>query len=198
VDTATVSSPAEPSHLQGIDSHLPALRWALDAVPDGPVLEFGGGLHSTPAIINAGRDLVTIEPHPDWRMWLRIKYGWEHHTYEVYESFYSGDLPQREWAVVLIDHQPYEGDEWSWLEARAEALSVVRGWCGIALVHDWHIGQGHHERLVRSYQHAAWYAPSDGSFHTALCSDSIDVAAATIQGGYVYATRDTAPKEFPN
>lgn len=161
------------------------------------MLEFGGGLHSTKAILDAGRDLVTIEPDPEWRRWLRIQYGWKHDTYEVWPEF-GNNLAQIEWAVVFIDHQPYQGDEWSWLTARAEALAVVRGWTQLALVHDWHIGEGHMERVVRWYDYAAWYAPSDGSFHTALASDTLDVRQADIPDGYVYATQADAPSTFPN
>lgn len=169
-------------------SHLPALRWAHETA-GGSVLEFGGGLYSTAYLYELdalGVETATIEADPEWRDWLE-------ETYPGHRVV--AEMPEGTWGTVLIDHG--EG-EWEWIDTRAAALEAVRGRCGIALVHDWHIGIGHRDDIVTAYTHHGWYAPDDGTMHTALCSDIYEVRGAQIEGGNVYTGWDDAPEEYPN
>lgn len=177
---------------KGTDSHLPVLAWA-QAHTAGSVLEFGGGMYSTPQLVEWKRHgfrTATIEESPKWRAWMRDK--WPNHR--VYDRL-TTELLDEGWGVVLIDHG--EG-EWAWIDARAAALTAVRGHCEVALVHDWHIGPGHRGELVEEWAHHAWFAPYSGMMHTAICSDSVEVETARIPGGRIYTGWDNAPTEWPN
>lgn len=176
----------------GIDSHLPVLRWAQKA-SSGSVLEFGGGLHSTSALVMwdwLGYRTATIEEDVRWRDYLAERYP----THRIVASATQELLAER-WGVVLIDHG--EG-EWTWIDARAKALEAVRGFCQIAMVHDWHIGPGHRDDIVGSFRYHGWFAPDGNLMHTAICSDVIDVTKAEIVGGRIYTSWEDAPMEWPN
>jgi hypothetical protein len=77
-------------------------------------------------------------------------------------------------------------------------LELVRPHCRVALVHDWHIGKGHRYDVVMSWQHYGWFAPDDGTMHTAICSDELSISDAEIPGGRIYTGWDDAPTEWPN
>lgn len=172
---------------EGTASHLPVLKWAQAEVQEhgwgGSVLEYGGGMFSTEFLHELDRlgfPTLTIEADPEWTEWL--------------EKAYPGHRivakpPDDWWDVVLIDH----GKDGTWIDERAFALRAVRNRCGIALVHDWHIGRGHRERDVRAWRYHGWYAPDAGTMHTAIVSDHVDVGKAVIPGGYIYTDWDDAP-----
>lgn len=175
----------------GIDSHLPVLRWAQEHSGDGSVLEFGGGMHSTAQLVKfeaEGFRTATIEADPEWRAWLKEQWP-EHPVHEDMRVLGQG------WGTVLIDHG--EG-EWAWIDARAAALEACRGNALTALVHDWHIGPGHRGELVESWPHHGWFEPEDGTMHTAICSEVLDVKNAEILGGRIYTSWDDAPEVWPN
>jgi hypothetical protein len=177
----------------GIDSHLPVLKWA-QRITGGAVLEFGGGMHSTAFLVDLdafGLRTATIEADEEWRKLLRERWP-DHHTFGPKATDLLLSLG---WGVTLIDHG--EG-EWAWIDQRADALMAVRGHTRIALVHDWHIGPGHRDDLVGAWKHHAWFAPDDGTMHTAMCSDSVAVEEAEILGGRVYSGWEDAPSEWPN
>jgi hypothetical protein len=172
----------------GTSSHLPVLQWACSQTR-GPVLEFGGGLYSTAYLESLDRETCTIEAEPAWQQELRERWP-DHHI----EPALTRRLLEHYWGVVLIDHGI---GEWAWIDERAAALQQVRGFCEVALVHDWHIGPGHREDTVNAYSFHAWFAPDDGTMHTAMASDVLDVTHAVIPGGRVYTASD-APKDYPN
>ena len=90
-------------------THLPALMRAL-ALTDGPVLELGMGLFSTPylhyACALAGRDLVSYENNAGWAA-IFEPYRSHKHTINVVESWDEADI-EYVWDVVLVDHSPSE------------------------------------------------------------------------------------------
>lgn len=171
----------------GTASHLPVLRWAIE-VAGHRVLEFGGGLFSTAVLHEFDPWTVTIERDAEWHA-------------KLVEDFPGHRITDNEavvaegWDVALIDHGT---GEWEWIDQRAAALTSCQGHVGIALVHDWHIGPGHRDDVVARFRFHAWFAPDDGSMHTAMASDIYDVADARIEGGAVYTTYANAPAEFPN
>lgn len=91
-------------------SHLPVLLQAL-ALTDGPVLELGMGVTSTP-ILSAwcqleGREVVSVENDVDISNWGENHYGANHHRIEYVESWDAAPI-DRPWDVALIDHSPSE------------------------------------------------------------------------------------------
>ena len=90
-------------------THLPALMRAL-ALTDGPVLELGMGLFSTPylhyACKLAGRPLVSYENDAGWAAIFK-PYQSAGHSICVVDDWSRGDFV-RGWSVVLVDHSPSE------------------------------------------------------------------------------------------
>jgi hypothetical protein len=89
-------------------SHLLVLVQAL-AHTRGRVLELGAGLYSTP-LLHAicaleGRQLVTLEDHPDVYRWAMAYQGGYHTVVEVRDWDRAG-LIDFEWDVALVDHSP--------------------------------------------------------------------------------------------
>lgn len=77
---------------------------------DGPILEVGGGLFSTPFLhwdcFPQKRELVTYENSPEWFNILR-KYRTDFHNIILVDSW--DDMPiERYWEIAFIDHAPAE------------------------------------------------------------------------------------------
>lgn len=175
----------------GTSSHLPVLRWAHTEVQrhgwGGSVLEFGAGKYSTSFLYDLERHgfpTASIEPPGEWRGYLEERFPGHD-----FRTRYDGDW----WDVVLIDNG---SDPETWLDERVRALKQVRGKCAIALVHDWHIGPGHKDGLVTSFEYHGWFAPDERLMHTAIVSDRVEVAGASIPGGRVYTGWDDAPGKW--
>ena len=90
-------------------THYAALIGAVLAT-DGPILELGCGLYSTPllhALCQAGqRTLVSADNDVDWaeKFWATAD-GW--HTVAYVPDWDEWDvIVSREWSVVLVDHAP--------------------------------------------------------------------------------------------
>lgn len=172
----------------GTSSHLPVLKWAHTEVQrwgwGGSVLEFGAGRYSTSFLYDLGRHgfpTASIEPPGEWREHLEERFPGHR-----FDDRFDGEW----WDVVLIDN----GDQPdTWIAERTRALKQIRGKCAIALVHDWHIGPGHQGDLVTSFEHHGWFAPDERTMHTAIVSDRVEIAGASIPGGYVYTGWDDAP-----
>lgn len=100
----------------GEGSHLPVLMNIFN-ITDGPVLELGMGLFSTPylhwACYEKKRKLVSCESRLEWieifdfsdKREVRNDYGGYHTVYHV-EDWDAFDVLQEHWSVVLIDHAP--------------------------------------------------------------------------------------------
>ena len=94
-------------------THLPALMRAL-ALTDGPVLELGMGLFSTPylhyACALAGRRLVSYENNAGWAEIFK-PYQSDGHDIGVVDSWWEADI-SKEWGMALVDHSPSERRVW--------------------------------------------------------------------------------------
>ena len=88
-------------------THLPALMRAM-ALTDGPVLELGMGLGSTPylhyACALAGRWLVSFENSVEWAATFSSYQSNSHKIYTVAD--WNDALVEGLWGVVLVDHSP--------------------------------------------------------------------------------------------
>lgn len=91
-------------------SHLPVLMRCLE-LTDGPVLELGGGLYSTPflhwACFRSGRHLVTMEKHEVYYEYLE-QYRRDWHEVEFVEDWGEMNVTRMNWGIVLVDHDPLE------------------------------------------------------------------------------------------
>jgi hypothetical protein len=119
-------------------THLPALMRAL-AATDGPVLELGMGLFSTPflhyACLLAGRTLVSYENDAAWAKFF-IDYGYDQlgHRIHVVDSWDKAEVIMS-WDVALVDHSP---DEW-----RVKHIRQLAHYAKYVVIHD---SNGKHER----------------------------------------------------
>ena len=94
-------------------THLPALMRAL-ALTDGPVLELGMGLGSTPylhyACALAGRWLVSYENDAGWAEKFK-PYQSDRHSIRVVDNWNAAGIEKdwgKPWSVALVDHSPSE------------------------------------------------------------------------------------------
>jgi hypothetical protein len=92
-------------------THMPVLIKLVQAT-DGPVLELGSGLFSTPLLhwlcAENGRKLVTYEEHPQWYKIAR-RFTAKNHSVRLVTDWDKLDLGNN-WSVVFIDHDgpPYD------------------------------------------------------------------------------------------
>ena len=104
-------------------SHLPALLRAV-LHTEGPVLELGAGVFSTP-VLHAlceihGRPLTTIDNTQFWRDWAK-RYESDGHKVIYCASWDDAPLVGG-WSVALVDHSP---DERRAVEIRRLANSAL-------------------------------------------------------------------------
>lgn len=108
-------------------SHLPVLIRAME-LTNGPVLELGSGLYSTPFLhwecLRKGRRLVTLESEEDWFR-LVEQYKTEWHDVKFVRDWDKEDVDYK-WSVVLVDHVG---------ERRGKDMLRIRG-AQIIVVHD--------------------------------------------------------------
>ena len=88
-------------------SHLAVLLHLLEKT-EGPVIELGGGMFSTPflhwACLDAGRRLVTYEGQEGW--YNKIKtFQRKHHDVRFVENWDAIDLSGN-WGFAFVDHEP--------------------------------------------------------------------------------------------
>ena len=94
---------------KGWGSHLPVLIKLL-AQTDGPVLELGAGLYSTPflhwACFGAKRKLVSYDTSKEW-FGYTVKYREDfHEVHFVEEGGWDAVDIEKPWDVVLVDQHP--------------------------------------------------------------------------------------------
>lgn len=102
-DDVTMNFRIEPL----LGSHLPLLIKLIN-VSQGPVLELGMGMYSTPylhwACYESKRRLVSYESNPDWFMFAQ-KFRTDFHDINCISDWDSADLSGN-WSVALVDHEP--------------------------------------------------------------------------------------------
>jgi hypothetical protein len=91
-------------------THLPALMRALERSGNGPVLELGMGLFSTPylhyACKLAGRRLVSLDGSEEWaQFFVDQGYRETQHSIRVISNWDIAQI-EKPWAVALVDHSP--------------------------------------------------------------------------------------------
>ena len=95
-------------------SHLPVLI-KLMSITDGPVLEMGCGMYSTPflhwACYPSKRELVTIETKPEYFDFIE-QFKTDYHKVWSTDDVSLVDLSGK-WSVAFVDHAP---DNLRWLD----------------------------------------------------------------------------------
>lgn len=103
--------PLVHSQLDGYGSHLPVLLACLRRT-DGPILELGAGIYSTP-LVHAFSVLErygrTVETDPVWASRIRglfegIPVGSTHHDILTVSDPEEANLAEQHWSVALVDH----------------------------------------------------------------------------------------------
>ncbi|MCX6702774.1 MAG: hypothetical protein NTW60_02815 [Candidatus Wolfebacteria bacterium] len=92
---------------KGTSTYMPMLIKIIQ-MTDGPVMELGSGLFSTPLLhwlcSKKKRELVTYENNPEYYQLAR-KFRSRNHKIRFVKTFDEVDF-SRHWNVVLIDHSP--------------------------------------------------------------------------------------------
>lgn len=88
-------------------SHLPILARVMD-ITDGPVLELGMGIYSTPLLDlmchESKRELISFDNDP---IWFNENKKWESDYHKVYfVEDWDKILLNRHWSAALVDHKP--------------------------------------------------------------------------------------------
>jgi hypothetical protein len=109
-------------------SHLPVLIRAVLAT-DGPVLEMGTGMFSTPVLhwlCAEHRELVSYETDEKYAA-LAEQYREPWHAIRLVPDW-DAALIERQWDVALVDHRPGE--------RRKEDIRRLAPWARLIVVHD--------------------------------------------------------------
>lgn len=162
-------------------SHLPALVAAV-AATDGPILECGVGIWSTP-ILHAlcapkARPLLSIESKPEWlARFLPFRTDW--HQVEGVPSWDA--LPQGTWALAFVDHGH---------APRGPVVEALRGRAGIVVMHDSECSYcGYGEALrgfewVHTHTHSPAWTTIAGLGQPPAWLDALQPGVAGIPGCY--------------
>jgi predicted O-methyltransferase YrrM len=94
-------------------SHLPMLMWAC-SVTDGPIIEFGVGMFSTPILheISRNRELISIESNPHngdlwYKLFAHLGSSWHRMVYLTdWRNLDEDAVRDKEYSVAFIDPQP--------------------------------------------------------------------------------------------
>ena len=110
-------------------SHIPVLIRAME-ITDGPVLELGLGISSTPLLhmlcLDRGRVLVSYDNDKQYTDMFR-KYHSQGHAIKLVSNWDELDTKEHQWSVVLIDHKPEDSRK---VEVRRLA------WVDYIIIHD--------------------------------------------------------------
>jgi len=142
-------------------THLPLLV-ACVSNTEGPVLELGCGLYSTPVLhaLCHKRPLVTVELDPVWFAEFKGFSSQNHHVILVEDL---SEIPDYHWSVVLVDQQP--------AAARVPSIKRYREKAELIVAHDTeHRLYGYEEVLPTFNYRVEWkrYAP-----WTSVVSDTV-------------------------
>ena len=115
--------------MKGWGTHLPVLMRAM-ALTDGPVLELGAGLYSTPylhwACFPSKRKLVSYDNDPKYFSYTN-SYAEDFHEVILVSNWDDIDI-EKPWDVVLVDHGP--------AERRIEEIRKLAPYAKYIIVHD--------------------------------------------------------------
>src|SRR3989344_2393729 len=150
-------------------SHLPVLI-KIAAITNGPILELGGGIFSTPflhvACFASKRELVTYEN--DLNCFDIVKqYACDFHKVGFVENW-DGISIERSWDLAFIDHAPGE--------RRKKEIARLANLAKYVVVHDTEKRQEHVYGLEEIYPLFKYrYDFRELSPHTSILSNFVDL-----------------------
>lgn len=125
-------------------SHLPLLI-KLVSMTDGPILELGGGLYSTPflhwACFASKRELVTYDSIPKYFNMIE-QYNSDFHKVILVDDWDSVPL-ERQWSMAFVDHWP--------LKRRKHDIARLANFAKYIVVHDTEISKKRHYNYEEIY-----------------------------------------------
>lgn len=150
-------------------THLPVLM-KLVSITDGPILELGGGLYSTPflhwACFANKRELITYENAPEYFNMVR-KYNCDFHKVILIDDWDKMPI-DRYWDIAFIDHAP--------AERRKKDVIRLANFAKFVIIHDTEENQEHVYNLGEIYPLFKYrYHYKDINPHTSVLSNFVDV-----------------------
>lgn len=155
-------------------SHLPAVL-ACVAASTGPVLELGVGHFSTPQLhalcAVMGRQLVSVESHPDWLYEMASKYASDGHTF-------SESIPERKlnvrWGVSFIDHSPGGAN-------RADAFRKLIDVSSFVVMHDAQKDAENFQAVESMLEGLNWHLCTGYFPHTLIASERLPIPTVLLK-----------------
>lgn len=134
-------------------THLPVLI-KLVSMTNGPILELGGGIYSTPflhwACFVNKRELVTYENDPQWYSKTLTHYATDFHQIILTKNW--DNIPiERPWDIALVDHAP--------ASRRIVDITRLADHAKFVVIHD---SEG---RLNRTYNYPSIYPLFKHQYH---------------------------------
>jgi|SRR3989344_4059406 len=157
------------SHHPDWSSHIPVLIKAME-ITDGPVLELGLGISSTPLLhmlcSDQGRPLVSYDHEQQYADMFR-KYRSDNHTIRLVNNWDDMDAKEHNWSVVLLDHKPDE----------RRVVEIQRlAWADYLVVHDSEPHNNHifgYDKIYALFKYRFDYTKA--RTHTTVLSNSKDL-----------------------
>ncbi|MEK7117084.1 MAG: hypothetical protein AAB837_02885 [Patescibacteria group bacterium] len=150
-------------------THLPVLMRLL-SITDGPILEVGGGIYSTPflhwACFSKKRELVTYDNSPKYFSIIK-EYEADFHKTILVEDWDAMPV-DRHWNIVFIDHAP----------AARRKIDIARfaNCTDYIVVHDTEMKQSPYYRLREIYPLFKYHWKYKGvNPHTSILSNTINL-----------------------
>lgn len=87
---------------------MPILARIVD-MSDGPILELGMGIYSTPLLdLMCHEKKRTLVSYDDDPAWFKENQEWEsdYHKVHLISNYDEADIENTHWSVVLVDHKP--------------------------------------------------------------------------------------------
>lgn len=165
-DRLAGTDPMDEVRMDPWGTHIPILAACVTAT-NGPVIELGCGLYSTPLLhalcVQKGRRLVSMDLDGKWlSRFATVLRGPLHEFHHVQDW---DRLPTGIWSVALVDQTPPS--------ARAPSIRLIKGKCDLIVCHDSeHRLYGYEAALADFKNRVEWrrYAP-----WTTVVSDTMDL-----------------------
>lgn len=139
-------------------------------ITDGPVLELGMGISSTPLLhmlcFDRDRLLVSYEHDQQYANMFR-KYRSEAHKFKLVKNWDEVDTKEHKWSVVLVDHKPDE----------RRVVEIQRfAWVDYLVVHDSEPNNNHifgYDKIFPLFKYR--YDYTKARTHTTVLSNTKDL-----------------------
>lgn len=154
-------------------SHMPILARVVD-LTDGPILELGMGIFSTPLLdlmcAEKKRPLISFDNDPEW-FEENKKWGSDYHLVYFVEDWDKRTqlIDDTQWSVALVDHKP--------AKRRMKEIKRLAKNCQFVLIHDSEPESDKFFKYSWIYKHFKYrFDYTNTRPHTTVLSNFVDVA----------------------